>query len=43
MAKNIFFFGGMVVGVVLTLFTASLIPLDKPSGPDDIRHIPCKG
>lgn len=43
MTKNILFFGGMVVGVALTLFTASLIPLDEPSAPDDIRHILCKG
>ena len=39
MSKNIFcIIGGMVAGIALTLFTASLIPLDEPSAPDDIRQ-----
>ncbi len=39
MSKNIFcFIGGMVAGIAMTLFTASLIPLDDPPEPDNLRQ-----
>lgn len=39
MSKNIFcFIGGMVAGIAMTLFTASLIPLDESPEPDNLRQ-----